>query len=442
MKKNLTSIFIILGILLFASCKKEDSLAPPAPEPAFTLTTISPSSGHKNTVVTISGTGFGTSTAALKVFFNGVPGTIQTATTTQITATVPAMALTGKVKVEKNGIQLEGPVFTYQVNTTASAWAGSGVYAFSDGTGTTAQFSFPTGIARDAAGNIFVADRDNHRIRKITPGGMVTTIAGSGAAGYANGTGTAAQFNQPYSITVDASGNLFVADRINHAIRKITPAGVVTTVAGNGTPGNANGTGTAAQFNEPLGIVVDGSGNLFVADYINNLIRKVTAAGVVTTFAGDGSASYLDGTGTAAAFNGPLGLAIDAANNIYVSDYRNHRIRKITPAAVVTTIAGTGVPGLNDGAAAQAQFYNPAGLVVDALGNLYIGDTNNHSVRMVTAGAQVITISGNTSSGYAEGNASGARYNFPIGVCADFANNDLIICDMQNNRIRKLHLDL
>lgn len=443
MKKLFYACFC--SAISLASCKKNDSIlpAPPVPEPALAVTTISPASGTRNTLVTINGTGFGTNAAVLTVYFNGMQATIQSVTATQITATVPALALTGKVKVKKNSNEAEGPEFTYQFSTTSSLLAGNGTNAYTDGTGSGAQFNYPTGIVRDASGNFFVADRDNHRIRKITAAGVVTTFAGSGVAGLTNGTGTAAQFNQPYGITIDGNGNLFVADRLNHAIRKITPAGVVTTIAGNGSDGAANGTGAAATFWEPLNLAVDASGNIFVADYRNYVIRKITPAGVVTTFAGTMSNSgFTNGTGTAASFSGTFGIAIDGSGNLYVGDHQNSCIRKITPAAVVTTVAGIGTQGWHDGRADSAQFFNPTQLIADPAGNIYVSDTYNNRIRMITATGQVITLAGTGTAGYVEGSGVSAQINFPIGITGDFENSDLFICDFQNHRIRKLHLNL
>lgn len=436
----------VCSAFAFVSCKKNDSVPPPpppVPEPALSVANISPTSGPKNTVVTITGAGFGTNATALTVYFNGVQGTIQSSTSTQITAVVPAMALTGKVKVVKNTAQVEGPEFTYQFSTVSSLFAGNGINAFADGTGVNAQFNYPTGIVKDAAGNLYVADRDNHRIRKITPAGAVTTFAGSGVAGLLDGTGTAAKFNQPYGITIDGSGNFYVADRLNHAIRKITPAGVVTTVAGNGNNGATNGTGAAATFWEPLNLAVDASGNIFVADYRNYVIRKITPAGVVTTFAGTtGDAGFANGTGTSASFSGTFGITIDGSGNLYVGDHQNSCIRKITPAAVVTTVAGMGMQGWRDGQADSAKFFNPTQLIADAAGNLYVSDTYNNRIRMVTTSGQVITLAGTGNAGYVEGAGVSTQLDFPIGITGDFANNDLYICDFQNHRIRKLHLNL
>ena len=215
-------------------------------------------------------------------------------------------------------------------------------------------------MAVDAAGNVYVADTGNDTIRKITPAGVVTTLAGTaGQAGSADGTGTAARFNEPDGVAVDAAGNVYVADTNNDTIRKITPAGVVTTLAGTaGQAGSADGTGAAAQFNAPEGVAVDGAGNVYVADTGNDTIRKITPAGVVTTLAGTaGQVGSADGTGSAARFNDPDGVAVDGAGNVYVADTINDTIREITPAGVVTTLAGSpGQYGSADGTGAAAQF--------------------------------------------------------------------------------------
>jgi len=182
-----------------------------------------------------------------------------------------------------------------------------------------------------------VTDAHNNRIRKITPADriedrVVSTFTGSGTEGSGNGTGTAAQFYYPFGVAVDSSGNIYVADTNNHRIRKITPAGVVSTFAGTGTEGFANGTGTEAQFNLPTGVAVDSRGNVYVADQVNHRIRRITPAGVVSTLAGTGTRGHADGTGTEAQFNYPTGVAVDSSGNVFVADNVNHRIRKITPA--------------------------------------------------------------------------------------------------------------
>jgi sugar lactone lactonase YvrE len=181
----------------------------------------------------------------------------------------------------------------------------------------------------DASGTVYVADSGNHLIRKITSAGVVTTLAGTGSPGRANGTGTAASFNYPTRVVLDAGGTLYVSDTLNSLIRKITAAGVVTTLAGSGSTGSTDGTGTAASFGNPQDLAVDASGTVYVSDTGNNLIRKITAAGVVTTLAGSGSAGSTNGTGTAASFSTPSGLTMDASGALYVADFRNNLIRKI-----------------------------------------------------------------------------------------------------------------
>ena len=253
-----------------------------------------------------------------------------------------------------------------------------------DGTGSEAKFYNPRGVATDAFGNVYVADTSNHTIRKITPAGVVTTLAGTGSVkgsidaasfiGSADGTGAAARFNSPFGVATDASGNVYVADYANNTIRKITPAGVVTTLAGTvGSSRSADGTGSEARFGDPTGVTTDAGGNLYVADANNHTIRKITPAGVVTTLAGTaGTSGSADGTGAAARFSNPNGVATDAGGNLYVADANNRTIRKITPTGVVTTLAGTaGTRGSADGTGAAASFDFPSSVATDAIGNVY-----------------------------------------------------------------------
>lgn len=317
-----------------------------------------------------------------------------------------------------------------------TTFAGS-TQGFAEGVGTTAQFSFPAGIVKDAAGNLFVCDRNNNRIRKIAPDGTTTTFAGSGTAGFVNGNGTAAQFNQPYGLVIDASGNLYVADRMNFAVRKVTPSGVVTTLAG-GINGFADGTGTAAQFSELYCITIDASGNVIVPDAFNHRIRKVTQAGVVTTVAGNGTIGMLDGTGASATFNTPFAAGTDAAGNIYVSDYYNHAIRKITPAGVVSILAGNGIPGGADGTGSAASFRQPGSIVADGSGNLYVADIYNNKIRKISAAGVVTTIAGGSGPGNTNGTGTAALFDSPLGMCADFSNNAMYVTEFGNHRIRKI----
>ncbi|CAN1544636.1 Secretion system C-terminal sorting domain [Flavobacteriaceae bacterium] len=317
-----------------------------------------------------------------------------------------------------------------------STFAGSGVAGYSNGTGIGAQFNNPTGVCIDASGNLYVADSDNNRIRKISQSGVVTTFAGSGIAGFANGTGTAAQFSSPNNVCIDASGNLYVADTNNNRIRKISQTGVVTTLAGSGTAGNINGTSATAQFNSPKGVCVDATGNVFVADFGSFRIRKITTSGVVTTLAGS-DYGYADGTGTATLFRRPTDICVDTSGNIYVADREIHAIRKITQTGVVTTIAGAVLQqGNADGTGSNSRFSYPEGISIDALGNLYIADTFNNLVRKITPSGVVTTLAGSTQ-GYADGMGTAAQFARPKDVCIDMAGNVYVI-DCFNYRIRKI----
>lgn len=322
--------------------------------------------------------------------------------------------------------------FDRNVTTFAGSTAG-----FTNATGTSAQFNKPFSAALDVSGNLYVADPNNHRIRKITPAGEVSTFAGSGTANLTDGTGTAAEFNFPYGVAVDTvSGNVYVADRGNNSIRMITSAGVVTTLAGSATAGSVDGTGAAAGFNFPYSVAVDGSGNVYVADYNNHLIRKITSAGVVTTLAGSTTSGFVDGTGTAARFKNPAGVAVDAFDNVYVADRLNHSIRKITPLGEVTTIAGNGTSGFADGTGTAARFYSPHGVSLDTSGNVYVADYTNNRIRHISPAGVVSTIGGEVQN-YVDGIGGEARFYYPTGLAADVSGN-VYVADYYNDRIRKI----
>lgn len=299
----------------------------------------------------------------------------------------------GNVFVADTGNSTIRKITSGGVVTTFAGTAGS--VGSVDGTGSAARFQNPYGIAVDSAGNIYVSDTGNATIRKITSGGVVTTLAGLvGNAGSTDGTGSAARFWGPSGLAVDSSGNIYVADSSGWTIRKVTPVGVVTTLAGTaGSSGSSNGTGSVARFYYPQGVAVDNAGSVYVGDNNNSTIRKITSSGVVTTIAGTaGVAGSADGTGSAARFNYPWGVAVDSAGNIYVADWYNHTIRKITSSGVVTTLSGlVGVAGSSDGAGSTARFYNPTGVAVDSGGTVYVADTNNSTIRRGVLPLAVIT---------------------------------------------------
>ncbi|OOQ57997.1 cadherin-like beta sandwich domain-containing protein [Mucilaginibacter pedocola] len=303
--------------------------------------------------------------------------------------------------------------------------AGNGSLGFVDGTGTAARFKNPYNVASDAAGNIYVADYGNNAIRKITPAGVVTTIL----------TG----LSLPGGLTFDAAGNLYIADTGNQVIKKMTPDGVVSIYAGTGDVGSNDGPALSASFRNPQDVAMDGAGNLYVADYSNQVIRKITPAGVVSTFAGTmfgpGFASGPVGTGR---FRNPFGIDVDAAGNVYVADFGNSAVRKVTPDGRITTIAGSGSPGFAEGTGTSAVFNRPGDVAVDKFGNVYVNDTYNGLIRIVAPNGVVTTFAGNNGViGRSDAIGTAAVFGFPEGITFD-PNGDLYTADYVTSAIRKV----
>lgn len=434
MSGMLTSLLLVLFL---TGCSKSDEggTNPPDTEEEITIIGISPESGPKETIVTIFGTHFGTDNNAVQVFFNNASAVVTNVSDNQITAEVSVGAGTGIVKVVVNGTEITGPQFTYNLTREVSTIAGS-IFGYGDGVGLDAFFSSPFGVAVATDGTMYIADSGNDRIRKITPDGTVSTLAGS-TAGYADGVGVNAQFASPYGITLSTSGNLYVSDSGNHKIRKITPDGTVTTVAGS-TQGFQDGQGTIAKFDLPWGIAVDVLENLYVTDYRNHRIRRITPDGNVFSIAGS-TQGYLDGGTQAAQFNHPTGLALDAEGNMYVGDTENNRIRKINLSTGVSTLAGTGTHGYADGAGNVARFASPIGVAVDVEGNVFVADALNYKIRRTTPDGTVSTWAGSTV-GTADGTGTEAKFNYPGDVGVD-ANGNVYITDSNNHRIRKIILE-
>lgn len=325
---------------------------------------------------------------------------------------------------------------TPQGNTTTIASGPPDQPSFEDAPAGNAGFALPTGVAVDAAGNVYVADQYNSAIRKVTPQGRVVLVAGNlQAQGMLDGTGATALFYWPQGITIDGSGNLLVADTGNNAIRKVTPAGTVTTVAGQGRshPGFINGPAASARFSQPRGIAVDGAGNVYVADLNISVIRVISAAGEVSVLAGDpASPGDTDGSGAAARFYGVTGLAWDGTGSVIIAEGGNHTIRRTTPAGLVTTLAGASSREHRDGTGNLARFSSPVDVALDGAGNLYVPDPINGVVRKVRADGMVTTVVAGVS-----GPTGIARFGYPTGV-AVATNGTLYVADGYENLIYRI----
>lgn len=435
--KQIISGCLLLALVFSTGCDKDDEKQQPATP---VITAIWPGSGTGGIIVTLKGKNFSYVREENKVQFNGTDAIVIEAAANQLQVVSPAVGTTGPVTVTVGNNTIEGPVYAYvpaAEEYLVETLAGTGSAGSADGPIATALFNKPEGIAVDASGRLIVTDRGNNRIRMIA-GGNVTPIAGVDAAGYTDGPGAAAQFKLPWKAAADAAGNIYVADRDNHAIRKITPGGEVSTLAGGGGSGYADGKGAAAKFNQPLDVAVDAEGNVYVADNLNHRIRKITADGTVTTLAGSGAPGFANGTGTAAQFKNPSGLDIDKDGSIIVADRLNHRIRRVSPEGVVTSVAGDGNTGYRDGDAAGARFADPYGISGDKHGNIFIADLNNNKIRKIDAEGMVSTVAG-TVKGYADGAGAAAQLNGPTDVCVD-ADGVIYVSDLTNHCIRKITL--
>ncbi len=330
-----------------------------------------------------------------------------------------------------------------------STVAGNGAWGFSGdgGPATSARLNEPWGVAVDAVGNLFIADYSNNRVRKVTPAGVISTVAGNGNPGFSGDSGpaTSAQLLGPRSVAVDAAGSLFIADSANNRIRRVTPDGLISTVAGNGTSGSSGdgGPATSAGLDAPWGVALDVGGSLFVAERHGSRIREVTPDGLISTVAGNGTWGFSGdgGPATSAQLFMPRGVAADAAGNLYIADTLNDRIRKVTAAGAISTVAGKGTEGFSGdgGPATSALLGYPDGVAVDAAGNLFIADFSNNRIRKVTPDGVISTVAGNGTWGFGGdgGPATSAQLKSPHGVAVDTAGN-LFVADSYNQRIRKV----
>lgn len=430
-------------ILLATACKKDhEEPAPSGPQPL--ITSVVPLSGSKGTEVSVTGKNFLTDPALVSVYIGSRRIQPFLLSDTLLKIILPPRCGSGRMTVVSGDQQAGGPDFEYIYTVTVQDFSGTpGVAGMMNGSAQTALFNHPRGITIDSLGNLFVADELNHLIRRISPDGSVVTYAGDGVPGHADGVGTAARFNHPYDIDADlVYGSFYVADKMNHCIRRISANGSVTTPAGiAGSPGYVDAPGPGARFNFPTGVAVEGElVNVYVADGGNHCVRRLDFNGVVTTFAGSGVPGMGDGTGTGAIFTLPYDVAWDTAGFVYVTDTINNNIRKIRKSnRAVTTAAGSGFRGYQDGSGALAQFDSPLA-VASRFQEAVVCDGSNNRIRFIASNGFVKTFAGDGVAGYQNGPGSTSRFSKPGGIVRDRIG-DYFISDTYNHCIRKMVVD-
>jgi uncharacterized protein (TIGR03437 family) len=431
--KKFKNIFTLFILVLFNSCSKNNETPITTLLENLVITTINPSTGPKNTTVTITGTGFSTLANDNAVTLNGKVCPVVNSTTNQLTITIPPSAGSGKIKVVVRDANAESNIFEFIVTTTVTTFAGS-TEGDQDGLGAAAKFNNLKSLTLDNQGNLIVAD--DTKIRKVSLTGLVTTIAGS-ANGAEEGTALSVLLGNVKGIVMSPTGTMFFSDDLNQKMKTINSSGFVSTYAGAGNfTGFLDGNRPNAKFNNPSGLAIDGNGNLYVADRSNDRIRKISGNNV-TTFAGNGNSTYEDGQGISASFTIPEDLTIDSSGNLYVADF--NRIRKITPNGFVSTLAGSGnFSGFADGPGNTAIFGRIRHIVVDAQNNLFV--TDNNRIRKISSTGIVTTIAGNSSADFVDGNATTARFDALRGIIVD-ASGNLYVADGGNFKIRKITFD-
>ncbi len=318
-----------------------------------------------------------------------------------------------------------------------STLAGTGVFGYVDGPGDLAQFYHPSSLVLTPENNLLVLDRFNYLIREIKPNGEVSTYWGSGERGNRDGDSQVGRFNAAISMIGMSNGDLIIADAQNHSIRKLTPAGVLSTLIGSGDIGFVDGDSSLAALNLPADLAADVDGNLYIADRNNHAIRKLDLQGKLTTLAGNGEAGFANGSGAEARFNHPSGIALSPDGFLYVSDTDNQRIRKLSLTGEVSDFVGSGQAGSLDAQGSQAEFRGPTGLTFDAVGLLYVVDRFNHRIRLVTPQGEVSTLSGIGKPELSNGKAEQAAFAYPFDILVA-PDNSVYIADYGNHSIRKI----
>ncbi|MCE6988131.1 IPT/TIG domain-containing protein [Dyadobacter sp. CY323] len=440
--KYIFHLLILILPIAFLSCSDNPDPVDPPKQLNAELTAFSPSSGAKGTLITIEGKNFGTKASDITLKINGLPAIVKSVKDNEITATVPDKCGLGPLVLSLNGKEIKSAEkFRYIYKATTSYFTG-GEKGYADGAARSVKFEGPYNLVFDTKELLYVADLGNCMVRKIEKDGTTSTVAGTPHSGFKDGKGDHALMKFPIDVDVAPDGTIYVADHQNNAIRKIGPDGTLTTLTGNpDREGLLDGDLATAKFKRPYGVKIDPSGILWICDTENAVIRKISPAGQVTTFAGS-TQGYADGKLLEAKFYFPAHLTFDENGSIYIADKHNHCIRKITPDGMVTTFAGMPEKqGFKDGAAKDAMFNQPSNVQIDKLGNLYVTDLYNHCIRLIYPDGWVMTLAGQPGNfGYIEGTGANAKFYHPQGSTLDKEGN-LFVTDSFNNRIRKLTIE-
>jgi sugar lactone lactonase YvrE len=443
-------LLLCFCVIQLFSCKKGDDTTnttttppvnnPPATNPPanpnIVVYSVSPASGTYNDYLQVRGRGFNANRLLDTVKINGMQANVVYADSSLLTIKVPNEAGSGPVTVKVGSDTAAWRSFLYIKSPVVTTIAGDGTVDWNTGASLLSPMNQPMGVAVDKAGNVYASEYN--RIKKITPAGVLSVWAGTGARGFYDTVGAFAMFSPTGQLAIDAMDNLYMADRDNERIRKIDPFANVSTVAGNGKYGNIDGPVSIAELWEPVGVAIDSKGNVYVAEGNNQLIRKISPDGMVSTFAGTGKSGFKDGPGNQALFYNPVSIAVDRQDNLYVAEETNNRIRKITPSGDVSTLAGSGANSYANGQGTKADFARPVGVAVDKNGNVFVADYSNHVIRKITPDGMVSTYAGTPEKGgFADGPVSTAQFYYPEAVAVDDKGN-VYVADLGNNRIRKI----
>ncbi|WP_158499874.1 NHL repeat-containing protein [Sphingobacterium paucimobilis] len=442
MKTNIFIItcFLFLGALIMSSCNKSEERLKGVTKQ--NVVSSFPQTGFEEDIFTVYGNNLNNS--SIRITFNDKDLNIIEKYNDKVLAVIPGKenANEAQVKVYMNSELVLSSVFTYDVKELlykVITYAGTGERGFLDGPLLSAKLWYCEGVEYDNLGNLYIADRDNNTVRKIAKNSdEITTLLGNNRlSGYINGPANIARLNYPWKIAADNNGNIFVADGGNSAIRKIDNSGNVTTYAGTNSPGLVDGTTTTARFKRPVDVIFDKTGNLYVADDNNHVIRKISTDGTVTTLAGNGTPGYADGSKSVSRLNLPSGLALDDSGNLYIADRMNNRIRKLSPDGTLSTLVGT-TAGSIDGPFTTATINQPYGIAYHKAENsLIIAELGGHKIRKIDLTEQVVTTIAGSTQGFADGYGTSAKFNQPTDVTIDPEGN-IVVADLTNSRIRKI----